>query len=94
MSVLDPASNFQRWLLTPQEATIAAQLSLLQKQNIQNHIADIAHQRIALVIDPLKILETIQIDAEMKGQILAYQYLLSLSNDADEAVKNGQTLTT
>jgi hypothetical protein len=86
MATLNPNSSFQSWALTEVEHTQGSILSLLNKQCLQNQICQLAEERIALSIDPSNPLPFIQKDAELKGSILALQYLITLSNAAEEKV--------
>jgi hypothetical protein len=84
VATLNPTSSFQSWVLTEVEHIQGSILSLLHKQCIQNQICQLAEERIALSIDPSNPLPFIQKDAELKGSILALQYLITLSNSAEE----------
>ena len=90
MSTIDPSNPFISYNLTPQEVIQGSQLSLLQKQCIQNMIATYATERISREISVTNPMETVQADAKNQGQIEALRHLLDLSNAADEAIRNSQ----
>jgi hypothetical protein len=89
MATLNTESPFQSWIMTDAELLQGQMLTITQKQCIQNQIASLAIERVNLPIDPVNILATIQADADKKGQILALQYLLTLSAQAEELYQNG-----
>ena len=80
MAVLDPSNPLQRWILTPEESEQGRQLTITQKQCIQNQIVDLCLERLNMKLSPDSQLENIQRDAELKGQIMSLQYLIELSN--------------
>jgi len=86
---LNTENPFQSWVLTDAELLQGHLLTITQKQCIQNQIASLAIERVNLPLNPANLLETIQQDAEKKGQILALQYLLTLSASAEERQRNG-----
>ena len=88
MSTIDTSSPFLSYILTPQEVITGSQLSLLQRQCIQNIIASYATERIAREIPIDNPLAAVQADAKNKGQIEALQHLLDLSNAADQAARD------
>lgn len=88
MAFLSPENQFQHWVMSEEETLQGAILTITQKQCIQNQVADLAHERISLTIDPTNIQLTVQRDAELKGQITALQYLIDLSNAAEKQRAN------
>lgn len=83
MAHLNPESLFQSWVFSEQEQKLCSVLTLLQKQAIQNQICQLATERTTLEYNPTDPLKFLQRDAELKGQIIALQYLITLSNDAE-----------
>ena len=88
MSSINQSSPFISYNLTPQEVITGSQLSLLQRQCIQNIIASYATERIAREISVDNPLATVQADAKNKGQIEALQHLLDLSDAAEQAARD------
>jgi hypothetical protein len=89
MATLDTNNRFQSWVLTPEEFITGGILSSLQKQVIQNQIAQVATQKINLVFDPLNFQRFIQEEAGLAGQIAALDYLLTLSAEAEKQFDPG-----
>ena len=87
MAHLDSTSSFQKWILTDEEFLQGSILTITQKQCIQNQICDIAHRRLNVKIDVNNVAESAAEDAELAGQITALQYLLTLSNNAEDELK-------
>lgn len=63
-------------------------LSVLQKQVIQNQIAELAEQRINLVYDPLAPDKFLAATTYTKGQIDALKYLLECSDITEQEIKS------
>jgi hypothetical protein len=84
MSIPNHQSSFHSWLLTPQERTNGTILTTLQKQCIQNHICNLAEERISLPFTPNDPLTFQQRDAELQGQIGILKYLITLSEEAEK----------
>ena len=91
MSTVNLNNPFISYNLTPQEIIQGSQLSLLQKQCIQNMIASYAAERLSREISVTSPLATVQADAKNQGQIEALRHLLDLSDAADEAIRNPST---
>jgi len=91
MSQVNLNNPFISYSLTPKEIIQGSQLSLLQKQCIQNMIASYAAERLSREISVSAPLETVQADAKNQGQIEALRHLLDLSDAADEAIRNPST---
>lgn len=87
MAQLDHTSNFQRWLLTKEEELQGSILTITQKQCIQNQICDLAHRILNITIDVEHPAKSAAEDAELRGQMIALQYLLTLSNNAEDEYK-------
>jgi hypothetical protein len=90
MAFLNHDNPFQAWTMSQDEAIQSRIFTTLQKQHIQNQIAQLAAERISLKIDPLNIQAFMQRDAELQGQIGILQYLLTLSVDAEKLLNPGQ----
>lgn len=89
MAHLNPNSIFQSWILSPQEQDQGSVFSNLQRQVIQNHIAQYAHERTLLKYDPNNPLVFMQRDAELQGTIVTLQYLLTLSDEVSTRLNLG-----
>lgn len=87
MAVLSSNSLFTSWDMSPTEVLQSCVLSGLQKQHIQNLIAAYAAEKIQREIDPINPIITIKADAMSAGQISALQYLLDLSVQAEQALR-------
>lgn len=87
MAVLSSNSPFISWDMSPQETLQACVLSGLQRQHIQNLLCAYATEKLQRTIDPLNPIVTIQADAESRGQISALQYLLDLSFQAEQTLR-------
>lgn len=83
MAILNPDSPFQSWVLSPQELAQGSILTRLQKQVIQNQIAQVAAQKINLEFTPDNPLKFAQEEAALKGQMQALEYLLQLSQSSE-----------
>lgn len=90
MSTINLSNPFISYNLTDKEIIQGSQLSLLQKQCIQNMIASYAAERLSREISVSAPLETVQADAKNQGQIEALRHLLDLSDAADDAIRNSQ----
>jgi hypothetical protein len=84
MAHLDHNSAFQKWELSTEEYLQGSMLTVTQKQCIQNQICDLAHRKLNLVIDLENPAKTAAVAAELSGQIIALQYLLTLSANAEQ----------
>lgn len=89
MAQLNPESRFQSWKLSEAEFFQGAILTSLQKQVIQNQICDLATQKINLEFDPAAPLVFMQAEAGVRGQILALEYLITLSSEAEKQFDPG-----
>lgn len=89
MARLNQDSPFQSWVLSPEEFSQGCILTSLQKQVIQNQIAQIATQKINLEFDSTNVLKYTQEEAALKGQLQALEYLLTLSQTAEAQVDPG-----
>jgi len=76
---------FSSYELTDQEMTEGSILTITQKQVIQNQVAMFAEQQLALRYDPNNPILFAQEQAEKKGGIEALQWLLTISESAEEA---------
>lgn len=91
MAQLDHNNVFQKWIMTDQERIIGTILYTGQKQCIQNQIAMAAEEKVALTFDPANPLAFAQREAELQGTIKALQYLITLSNAAEQEQQELQT---
>lgn len=87
MSVLIP-NPFSSYSMNEEELLEGATLTIGQEQFIQNQISMAAQERLSLDYDPDAPLKFLQREAELKGSIGAYQYLLDCSENA-KSVKHG-----
>lgn len=62
-------SSFTKYKLTPEEELRGRILTEENKQVIQNHISDLAEERLNVRFDPLNPLAFAQREAELTGQI-------------------------
>lgn len=69
-------NTFSKFDQTEQEQLAGTHYTTEQLQFIQNQIASLAEQRLALTPDPERYNVFIQDEAHLKGQISAYMYLL------------------
>ena len=81
MAQLDPGNLFQSWILSESELMLGSILTQPQKQVTQNQIAEAAQKKVALTFNPAEPHKFIQQEAELQGQILALQFLISQSNE-------------
>lgn len=84
MATLDPNNPFQSFILTDPERIQGTLLSYLQIACIKNQIATLAVGRINLTFSQENALR----DAELKGQMGALQYLLSLHEAAEKELQS------
>lgn len=86
MAILIP-NSFSSYQLTDEEQTIGSMLTVTQKQVIQNHIASIAEEKLAIPFDASKPVEYAQRQAELTGQMGALNWLLDVAEAAEAAQK-------
>ena len=89
MARLNQDNPFQAWVLSDEEFSQGCILSSLQKQVIQNQIAQVATQKLNLAFDPGNVLQYTQEEAALKGQMQALEYLLTLSQQAEARTDPG-----
>lgn len=93
MSILTE-STFSSFKQTDAEQLAGTHLTEEQRHFIQNQICMIAEERISLVPDPNNYAAFIQQEAHLKGQMVAYKYLLDCSIATEsvllEAAANSQ----
>lgn len=87
MATID-LTTLTRFNLTEEERISGSILTIQQQQVIQNQIAQVAEERLALSFDPLNPVKFAQQDAELKGQIGALKYLLAVSDESVKEVAN------
>jgi hypothetical protein len=92
MATLNPTNQFQSWTLTPEEFLQGGLLTSLQKQVIQNQIAQVAAQKINLEFIPTEPLQFAQQEAHLRGQLDALSYLLTLSEEAEVQLSGQRSL--
>lgn len=78
MADLAPTS-FTRWILTDEEEKQGSILTIGQIQVLQNQLADIAEEKIALEIDPSQFDSYLQREAGLAGQMAIIKHLLDQS---------------
>ncbi len=79
-------SSFATHNLTNEEALNGQVLSPLQLQVLQNEIAQIAEQILALTFDPSNPIRFAQDDAHLKGQLQFAQFLQARSEEARQVL--------
>ena len=89
MAQLNPNSIFQSWIFNVEDAKVAPILSLLQTQHIQNQIAQTAAEKTLLKFTPDDVQTFLQREAELQGQLMALQYLITLSEEAEKLYDPG-----
>lgn len=80
-------NSFSSYILTDEERLHGALLTLTQKQLIQNEIATIAEEKLALEVDPNNVMPFIQAEAGLAGQMAALKWLLDLSEASEEEIQ-------
>jgi hypothetical protein len=78
-------SSFQRIKLSEKDEISGTILSAMHTGVIQNHICDIAEQKLNLVFDPDKMIDFAQQNAYLQGQLDILKLLLD-SSDASQAL--------
>ena len=78
---LSQNSPFIKWDMTEEEVQAGTLLSREQYCLIQNKLAAIAERQLMLKIDPLNINSFLQQQADLAGQIVVLQSLLSSSDN-------------
>jgi hypothetical protein len=89
MATLSTDNIFQSWNLSQQEFFQGSILSILQKQCIQNQIAQLAQEKCLLKFTPNDVHTFLQQEAELQGKIGALSYLLTLSAEAEKKYDPG-----
>lgn len=79
---------FTSWELTPEEELRGAILDLGQTQVIQNHLAQLAEEKLALSYDPSAPDLYTQDEAYKRGQIDLLNYLLEISTTSKVELPN------
>jgi len=80
-------NSFTAYVLTDEEVLQGGVFTSLQKQVLHNHLATEAENRLRLELNPEKVQEFIQAEAELKGKIQLLQYLLDVSDASEEELK-------
>lgn len=80
-------NEFSSYELTDEEAIQGAIFTITQKQVLQNQLAMLAGEKLALEFDVNKPNKFIQDDSFKKGQIDLIKYLLDCSIVAEEQLK-------
>ena len=83
MSKIIP-NTFITYELTEEEAIQGAILTVSQKQNIQNHRANIAEEKLSLDYDVNNPQAFLQKEAHLKGQLDVLNWLLDSSEAAED----------
>lgn len=86
MSTLNTSSSFISYNLTSQELLEGYNLNISNQQVIQNDMAQIAEQLIALDFDPTEPQKFVQNNAFLRGQLSAFQTILERSNMASKTL--------
>lgn len=89
MSTILP-NIFTSYNLTKEESIHGTILTTAQKQCIQNQIALLATSKINLRYDPQLPHQFVQQEAELAGQLIALQYLITLSDSAESSLNSPQ----
>jgi hypothetical protein len=87
MAILQPSPFCRFEFSSPEELLQAQVFSPQQLQWIQTALADAAEERLKLTLNPAEPQRFIQAEANLKGQIEAFQYLKACSEDALEQLK-------
>lgn len=83
MAHLNQTGTFQQWELTDEERINGTILTITQKQCIQNQVANLGIEILNMIMDPQNPMAYALQKAEKQGQILALNYLLTLSSSAE-----------
>jgi len=75
-------SSFQRVSLSEKDEISGSILSAMHIGVIQNHIVDIAEQKLNLVFDPTNVIDFAQQNAYLQGQLDVLKLLLDSSETA------------
>lgn len=86
-------NSFSSYHLTDEDTLEGSILSTLQKQVIQNKLAIKAEQRLAMQMDANNPLASLQEEAALAGEILAYRNIIVDSELAVEIKNNPQPQT-
>lgn len=78
--------TFTYWKLTNQEILQGSVLNFSQKQLLQNDLAQVADQILALDFNPQNPTKFAQDDAHLKGQMAAIRYMLIRSDESENAL--------
>lgn len=78
MSTLE-VTSFSRYLLSEQESISGSILNSQQKMVIQNIIADIAEEKLALIFDPTNPSRFMQQEADLAGKLSILKFILENS---------------
>lgn len=89
MATLSSNNLFQSWELSRQEYLTGSIFTNLQIQCIQNQVAQAMQQKTLLKFNPDNIIAYAQQEAELQGQIIALQFLLSTSEEAARELDPG-----
>lgn len=89
MAHLNPENLFQSWKFSETERVQSAILSLLQKQGIQNIIAELAQEKLLLKFTPNDLNTYLQCEAELQGKIGILNHLLDLSRESEKLLDPG-----
>lgn len=83
MATLDPTNRFQSFILTKEERIQGSILNYLQIACIKNQIATLAMEKVNLQF----LDENRQREAELQGSIGSLEYLISLSEAAEQEAR-------
>lgn len=85
-------SIFTTWNLSEEEELMGRVLTDLNKKYLQNTIANYAEQKLNIPFTPENIHKYAQQEAELTGQILILQHLITLSTEAEEILATNARL--
>jgi hypothetical protein len=89
---MEPQFNkFVTFTISPEEELVAHQFHPLNMAHIQNCRAEVAEEILTLRFDPINPLTYGLTLAEKQGQLLAYEHLINLSNQAREKTSNADS---
>lgn len=79
-------NTFSTFSLSDEEALQGSILTVTQKQVIQNKLAEVAEEKLALEVDSKDIDFFLQQEASLKGQLDILRWLLEAAEAAEETV--------
>lgn len=89
MAELNALSSFATFKLSQQEELMGSIYTYEQKMFIQNKIAEVAEQKLSLIVDPINYTVFLQQEAFCAGQISILRYLLDCSLTSEQVLLDG-----